>query len=385
MQENIAKFDKKPLILIVDDIPKNLQVLSSILNKEGYQISFAANGSQALSVVNTTDPDLILLDIMMPEMDGYEVCKILKSQEETRDIPVIFLTGKAETDDIIEGLKIGAVDYITKPFNSTELLTRVKTHLELKLSRDAIVHYNKQLEEAQDELKVLNANKDKFFSIVAHDLRGPFSGFMGLSELLTEDFDQLEKEEIMQIGDSLNKAAKRLFSLIENLLEWSRAQMGRIEYIPSNVDLYDAVEKIIQIFKDTADNKNIEMLNNIEKDTYVFADNDMLSTILRNLSSNALKFTPRGGSINYSTGKNDNSFIEISISDSGVGMSEEVIDKIFRIDTKHSTPGTEKEQGTGLGLLLCKEFVEKNGGKISVESKINEGTTFTFTLPVPEK
>lgn len=383
MNDNISKFDKKPLILIVDDIPKNLQVLSSILNKENYQISFASNGKQALSVIETTLPDLILLDIMMPEMDGYEVCRNLKNNTNTSHIPIIFLTGKAESDDIVEGLKIGAVDYITKPFNSTELITRVKTHLELKLSRDAIVEYNIELKAAQDELKALNANKDKFFSIIAHDLRGPFSGFMGLSELLTEDFDQLDKKEVVQIGESLNKAAKRLFALIENLLEWSRAQMGRIDFNPSNIDIQDAVTRVTQVFKDTAESKSINLINLVPKDMYVLADNNMMNTILRNLTSNAIKFTHREGTVTYSAASIDEKFIEVSVMDSGVGMTEDAMDKIFRLDAKHSTPGTEKEQGTGLGLLLCKEFVEKHGGTINVKSVVGEGTTFTFTLPKP--
>ena len=194
----------KPLILIVDDIPKNLQVLSSILSFEGYQISFASSGSQALNIIETSLPDLILLDIMMPIMDGYEVCKILKSNPRTKDIPIIFLTGKVEAEDIVHGLKIGAVDYITKPFNSAELLSRVHTHIELKLSRDAIVKYNYELEESKKQLLELNASKDKFFSIIAHDLRSPFTGFIGLSQLLSEEYDSINKEELSKIGSSMN-------------------------------------------------------------------------------------------------------------------------------------------------------------------------------------
>lgn len=383
MNNSFTELPRKPLILIVDDIPKNLQVLSSILSNYGYQISFASNGKQALSVIKTGKPDLILLDIMMPEMDGYEVCKILKEKEDTANIPVIFLTGISEMTDIIKGLQIGAVDYVTKPFNSTELTIRVKTHLELKLARDTIIEYVNELQQTQDELKQANANKDKFFSIIAHDLRGPFSGFLGLSELLTTEFDQLEKTEIVQIGESLNKAAKRVFELIENLLEWARAQMGRIEFTPVQINLQEAIDRISKIFKATANNKDISLENNVDDDIIVFADNNMLNTILRNLTSNALKYTVRGGKITYSSNAQDDNSIEINVTDTGVGMKEEVMEKLFRIDVKHSTPGTEKEQGTGLGLLLCKEFVEKHNGKISVKSVLNQGSTFTFTLPKP--
>jgi two-component system, sensor histidine kinase and response regulator len=372
---------KKPLILIVDDIPKNLQVLSNILNSDGYQISFASNGEQALSVVDSTLPDLILLDIMMPEMDGFEVCKRLKNNQNTKNIPIIFLTGKAETEDIVKGLKLGAVDYITKPFNSIELLSRVHTHLELKLSRDTIIKYNQELTKAKEDLAVLNANKDKFFSIISHDLRGPFSGFLGLSELLSDEFENLERDEISKIGDSMNKAAKRLFSLIENLLEWSRSQMGKIENNPINMDLKQSCNRIFSIFSNTAEAKKIKLINKVPEDIIIFADNMLLNTILRNLISNAIKFTHENGEIKVdSIDSQDSNFYEVSVSDNGVGMNKEAMDKIFRIDAKHSTVGTAKEQGTGLGLLLCKEFVEKGGGKLWVESTVGIGTKFSFTI-----
>jgi two-component system sensor histidine kinase/response regulator len=377
--------ENKPLILIVDDIPKNLQVLSSILNIEGYQISFASDGKQALSVVETTIPDLILLDIMMPEMDGYEVCKQLKENEKTKDIPVIFLTGKAESEDVVSGLKLGAVDYVTKPFNSAELLTRIRTHLELKISRDLLMKNNYQLVAARDELKKLNASKDTFFSIIAHDLRGPFSGFLGLSELLLDEYDDLDQAEISQIADSMHKAAKRLYSFLENLLEWSRTQMGRVEFFPSRLDVSETITRIYSLFSVTADEKKINTISNIPKGTFVFADNNMLNTILRNLISNALKFTKQGGEITVNTEKKDDDFLIVSVSDNGVGMNDEAKDKIFRLDTKHSTPGTANEQGSGLGLLLCKDLVEKHNGTIWVDSEVGKGTIFSFTLPLKEE
>ncbi len=377
----IDTLKKNPLILIVDDIPKNLQVLSNILNTEGYQIAFASNGKQALSVVETTLPDLILLDIMMPEVDGFEVCERLMNDARTKHIPIIFLTGKAETEDIVKGFKLGAVDYVTKPFNAIELLSRVRTHLELKLSRDAIFSYTKQLESYQDELKQTIASKDKFFSIIAHDLRGPFTGFIGLSELLVEENEALDKEEISQIADSMNKAAKRLFDFLENLLEWSRSQMGRMEFNPVNIDIFALFERNVSLFSDTAKRKEIEIINNSTPNIYAKADNYMLNTIMRNLVSNAIKFSNIGGIINLNVVPLDNGFIKISVADNGIGMNDEAKEKVFRIDTKYSTPGTSNESGTGLGLVLCKELVSKNGGVLSVESEVGIGTTFSFTLP----
>lgn len=378
--EKLTK-DKNPIILIVDDIPKNLQVLSNILNTEGYSISFASNGKQALSVVDSVQPDLILLDIMMPEMDGFEVCKILKADSKNAHIPIIFLTGKADTDDIIKGLKLGAVDYVTKPFNSAELLTRVKTHLELKLSRDAIVKYSNELEQAQIELKALNASKDKFFSIVAHDLKGPFTGFLGLAQLLQEDYKKLNEKDVATIAENMYKAAKRLFSFLENLLDWSRSQMGRIDFCPGQIDISDTFTRIFNLFSATANEKKISLINNIEQYTFVWADNNMLNTICRNFVSNAIKFTPENGKITINLTQPNPDFYEISVSDTGVGIDEASQKKLFRIDVKHSTPGTANEQGTGLGLVLCKDLITRNGGEVRLESVEDEGTTFYFTLP----
>ncbi len=380
--EQLTKQEQAPLILIVDDIPKNLQVLSSILNTEGYQIAFASGGNQALSVVDNTLPDLILLDIMMPDMDGFEVCERLKSNPATASIPVIFLSGKVETEDIVKGFRLGAVDYVTKPFNAIELLSRVKNHLDLKFSKDAIISYNRQLTEYQQELEQVIASKDKFFSIIAHDLRGPFSGFIGLSELLVDEYKNLAPEDISSIAESMHKAAKKLFEFLENLLEWSRSQMGKIEFRPSKLDLFDAIDRAFSVLSFTADNKQISLINNTEKNVFIEADNNMLNTILRNLISNGIKFTKPGGFVKIYTEMNSSDFVTIKVEDNGIGMTEDAIEKVFRIDSKYSTPGTNSESGSGLGLVLCRELVEKHNGKISVESQKSVGTIFSFTLPL---
>lgn len=380
--EPLTKQEQSPLILIVDDIPKNLQVLSSILNTEGYQIAFASGGNQALSVVENTLPDLILLDIMMPDMDGFEVCERLKSNPTTASIPVIFLSGKVETEDIVKGFRLGAVDYVTKPFNAIELLSRVKNHLDLKFSKDAIINYNKQLTEYQQELEQVIASKDKFFSIIAHDLRGPFSGFIGLSELLVDEYKNLAPEDISSIAESMHKAAKKLFEFLENLLEWSRSQMGKIEFRPSKLDLFDAIDRAFSVLSFTADNKQISLINNIEKNVFVDADHNMLNTILRNLISNGIKFTKPGGFVKIYTEINTSAFVTIKVEDNGIGMTDEAKEKVFRIDSKYSTPGTNSESGTGLGLVLCRELVEKHNGTISVVSEKSVGTIFSFTLPL---
>lgn len=354
--------------------------MSNILYHEGYQISFAANGKQALSVSQAIMPDLILLDIMMPEMDGFECAKRLKDNDMTKDIPVIFLTGRAETQDIVKGFSYGAVDYITKPFNSVELISRVKTHLELKFTKDRMLSYTIKLKEYQQELKQVIASKDKFFSIIAHDLRGPFSGFIGLSEILSNKYDEINKEEVAEIGRSLNESAKNLFNLLENLLEWSSTQLGRINYNPLNHDISGIVNKIVGLLNISAKEKNIEFEYKIPSNTFVYCDSNMVHTVFRNLISNAIKFT-ENGKIILDIIELDEKYYQINIQDTGIGISSNSLTKIFKLENKFTTPGTRRESGTGLGLILCKEFVERNSGKIWVESELGKGTTFSFTLP----
>ncbi len=373
---------KKPLVLVVDDMPRNLQILSTLLDNEGFDITFANNGKQAIEVAQSAEPDLILLDVMMPEMNGFEACRIMKSMDATKDIPIIFITGRSNTEDIVEGFKSGAVDYVTKPFNTVEMVSRIRTHLELKFSKDIVIASNKKLEEYRNELEQVIRSKDKFFSIIAHDLRGPFSGFIGLTSMLMEDFEELGKEDIVQISGSLNSSAKHLYELLENLLDWSRSQMGKMDYNPINTDLYQNVTKVFSLLEAKSKEKNISLETSITINTYAYADNNMLNTILRNLISNAIKFTYSGGKISIDSVASDD-FVKVSVADTGTGMTEDAMEKIFRIDTKYTTPGTNEEKGTGLGLILCKELVEKQGGEISVSSELDKGTIFTFTLPVP--
>jgi len=370
------------LILVVDDNPKNLQILSAVLYKEGYTVLFASNGKQALDMAQNQVPDLILLDINLPDIDGFEVCKKLKQNSLTKDIPIMFITGRIETEDIVLGFKVGAVDYITKPFNIVELLSRVNTHLNLKRSRDEVVRYSKELEKTQTELKQAIAQRDKFFSIIAHDLRGPFTGFIGLSELLVDAYDSLERADIQQIANSMNSAAKKLFEFLENLLEWSRSQIGGLQYNPIIIDVHDLFDRVSSLFKDTANNKNIEFVKEIQDDLFIWADNYQTNTILRNLVSNAIKFSYPNSKIILGA-RDFGDSVEIYVKDFGVGLSDEAKDKVFRIEAKYTTPGTENEPGTGLGLVLCKELAEKQNGVLYFETEKNKGTTFFVKLPKP--
>lgn len=364
----MIQYKKKPLILIVDDIEANVQLLATMLSSNGFDIGVAYSGIEALDSVSAYKPDLILLDIMMPEMDGFEVARTLKSNNLTKEIPIIFLTSKADINDITKGFEFGANDYITKPFQSKELLARVHTHLKLKF--------------LMEELVLMNNIRNKFFSIISHDLKNPFSGIIGLAELLAQDAHKLSVEEVKHTGEVLHKSAKVLYELLENLLEWSRSQLGTIEFQQHPLDLKEYIEKAISIYQLKADLKGITIRSFINTEEKIFADNYMFNTILRNLIGNAIKFTHSNGIILVgATTCEDSSFVRIFVRDSGIGIPKENLSKVFNLDTKYVRMGTNNEIGTGLGLILTKELIEKHNGTIWVESEEDKGSTFYFTMP----
>ncbi|MBI5324771.1 MAG: tetratricopeptide repeat-containing sensor histidine kinase [Ignavibacteriae bacterium] len=239
---------------------------------------------------------------------------------------------------------------------------------------------NERLTESEKHLKELNATKDKFFSIIAHDLINPFNAFMETTKFLYENYNKISVNEIKELLGDITDSAKNLHTLLENLLQWSRTQTGKIVFNPDNVNIKYIIDNIFYLLKLNAEKKKISLEYSVEENTIVYADPFMLTTIMRNLISNALKFTNEGGKIKVISRENHN-YIEIDVTDNGVGISPDYIDKLFRVDIQLSTLGTKQEQGTGLGLVLCKEFVERNGGKINVESEPGKGSTFKFTLP----
>jgi len=238
-----------------------------------------------------------------------------------------------------------------------------------------------QLQKSEDNLLKINAEKDKFFSIIAHDLRGSFSGFLGLTEIMVEDLPGLTMEEILDLSLSMKNSAANLFRLLENLLEWARMRQGLIPFDLKLIQLLPLVDESVKAIHESAKCKNIEIVNNIPESVVVFADKHTLQTVIRNLVSNAVKFTPQGGKINIIYNVTSEKEVEISIKDSGIGMSCTMIENLFRLDVKTNRLGTDGEPSTGLGLMLCKEFVEKHGGKIRVESEVGNGSTFYFTIP----
>ncbi len=565
--------EKQSFILVVDDDEFTRIKISRTLAYHKYTIFLANDGEQALKIVQTQSFDLILLDIILPGIDGFEICRRLMSNSATREIPIIFMTALTDVDDKVKGFELGAVDYITKPIQPEEMVARVNTHLRLRrltgrlkeayareqqrrqlsdtlrevakivsstleqeqvfdlilsqlekvviyhrasiilldgerlqvvavhsdsgkivdpktitvsyyplnelvltekrpilipdtradtrwvsrgyplrvssfigapllmqdrpigllgISRTDGIAYTEDdsqtvfafalqvamaventrlmeqmqieltertraeiaLQRANQELIKLNADKDKFFSILAHDLKGPFMPLLGNLQLLMSSAEVWSQDEIRTMTSSMYISAKRVMSLLESILEWARLQMGRMSYNPSPLNLTEIVERNIYLMGDGALRKKLQLINQLEPFVAVEADESMIDTVFRNLLSNAIKFTPQGGQIILSTklhplegGQPDDEppsprFVAVSVRDTGVGISQAEVEKIFTIGGHHSTIGTDEEQGTGLGLVICREMIHRHGGQIWVESEVGHGTTFTFTIPL---
>ena len=556
--------DKAPSkILIVDDTPENLRLLSNILKEAGYQIRLLREGPMVFSSVVQAPPDLILLDIMMPDMDGYAVCAQLKADERTRDIPIIFLSALSDVANKLKAFALGGSDYIVKPFQQEEVLARVVTQLTLRKARQQLHAQNAQLQqEIQDreraeaglrhrhrelgvlkqfgqlvsssldldqvlatvlqevqellnvvstsvwlltadrrelecreiigpgseqvrhlrlpvgqgitgwvvqhgesvtsadifddprhqkvtgkpedaparsmisvplkakdtvigvlnladprvnhftpevlpfvesiaaeaaiaienarlysevteknaQLQELNASKDTFFSIISHDLRSPFQTLLGFSEMLANNAEQYAPDKIARFARRVHTSADRLYTLLENLLTWSRLQRGAMEYEPEALAVEELLDDNILLFQAKAEQKQVGLAYDIPDGLMVDGDVSMVNTVLRNLIANALKFTQAGDQITVSGHAHDE-WVEIAVADTGIGMPPAALQKLFRIDEKYTTTGTAGEKGTGLGLLLCQDLVRQHAGTIWAESEEGTGTTFTFTLP----
>jgi PAS domain S-box-containing protein len=238
-----------------------------------------------------------------------------------------------------------------------------------------------KLQQYAEELRESNATKDKFFSIIAHDLKSPFLGLLGLTGILADEFDKLDLKEIKIFANDIAAVSKKIYQFLENLLTWSRLQVGKMEFNPVEIDLYKTCEDIKDLLVNNAKNKNIELVFDIMSDLKVQADENMIRSVMENLISNSIKYTPKGGKVLVSSLVTDHT-LGVCITDTGIGIKEEDLAKLFRIDIQHSTKGTANEMGTGLGLLLCKEMIEKHNGSIGVESHFGKGSKFYFTLPL---
>ncbi|TVR70206.1 MAG: hybrid sensor histidine kinase/response regulator [Spirochaetaceae bacterium] len=361
-------------IFVVDDVPQNLQMVMQILSDRGLEVSVAVSGENALEYLTRRKPDLILLDIAMPGMDGFTLCRRIKDNPETSSIPVIFLTAKSETEDVVRGFELGAVDYVRKPFITDELVSRVFTHLELKRSYQRIQEQARQLE-------TLNAQKDRLFSIIAHDMRNPLSGFLSITQLLHSRFRELDQATMEEYLGLLSESSDKLNKLLENLLTWSRLQSEDVQPIIVDIRIGDLLKETADLYRNNAEVKGVGIRISESEEAPVRGDQQMIFTVLRNLVSNAVKYSEKGGLVTIGASRNGAGEVIVTVADTGVGMSAEKVESIFETGATRSRRGTAGESGTGLGLLLSRDLMRLQGGDITAESTPGEGTVFRVILP----
>lgn len=362
-------------ILIVDDVMSNVLLLKVLLTNEKFAIATASNGRQALEQVEKENPDLVLLDVMMPDMSGFEVAQHLKSNPNTADIPIIFLTALNSTADIVKGFQVGANDFISKPFNKEELIIRVTHQISLVAAKRLILSKT-------EELQRTIAGRDKLYSVIAHDLRSPMGSIkMVLNMLILNLPSEKIGAEMYELLTMANQTTEDVFSLLDNLLKWTKSQIGKLNVVYQDVDLVEVTDGVIEIFSMVASLKKIRIHEMKPEKMMVNADIDMLKTVVRDLLSNAIKFSKENSEVLVKMEEVDGMAV-VSVQDYGCGISEEGQKKLLHTDTHFSTFGTNNEEGSGLGLLLCKDFVVKNGGKLWFTSKEGEGSIFSFSIPV---
>lgn len=370
LQNNTDKNTRIPTLLIVDDNPNNIQLVKAILSLRGYRLLIAKTGMEALEAVNVTLPDLIILDIMMPGMDGFEVCRHLKNDPTTRDIPIVFLTAKSHIDDIMKGFELGAVDYITKPFSANELLARVEIHLKLKFSQDKVVQQKNELNE--------------MVQILCHDLSNPLGAVMSSFEITEYDPDYLHQNRELILS-----YLRKQFEIIGLVRELRGVAENRRVFEIKAVDANDAVEDSLETLYFKLNEKKITVESQLEGRIMVMAERtSLVNSVLNNLLTNAIKFSYPDGVIRI-TGRTTGDVAVIQITDQGIGIPEVLLNKIFDIDRSATRFGTKNEIGTGFGMPLVKKFMGEYGALIEVSSKDeashpdDHGTTITLTFRMP--
>ena len=363
-------------VLIVDDVVSNVLLLKILLTNEKFQVCTASNGKDCIEISRKEHPDLILLDVMMPDLNGFDTAVILKKGEDTKDIPIIFLTALNTPQDLVHGFQVGASDFLTKPFNKEELVMRVTQQISLVAAKRII-------EQQNQELRATLYNRDKMYSVIAHDLRSPMASIrMVLNLVVASASPETVGEEVYNLLDQANRESEEVHDLLDNLLKWTKSQTGRLNVVKQELELNDIIPGVVEIFDTIAATKHIKLELKSESDSLkVEADNDMLKTVVRNFLSNAIKFSPADSTIEIAMTK-ENEFAKVSVRDHGVGIASDRLGSIFH--KGETTYGTGGEEGSGLGLQLCQDFARKNGGDCTVESVEGQGSTFSVLIPLKQ-
>ncbi|MBN2302832.1 MAG: hybrid sensor histidine kinase/response regulator [Anaerolineae bacterium] len=367
-------------ILIVDDTPANLSLLADILSTSGYTVTEALDGPAALEIVHTTPPDLILLDIWMPGMDGYQVCQHLKNDESTHDIPVIFISALSDVDGIVRAFDVGGVDYITKPVKMKEVLARVASQLTLVHQRRQIVELREQ---DRQYFKSLDNMKNEFIRMATHDLRNPLNIITGYADLLKEVTVAEKDAYILERAiEGVESSVDKMRTLVTDLLDLIQVEM-RTDLTLVPVRLASFLEICLSGFYLVATAKHVQLLYDPpDPELTLNLDSSRMERVVDNLVSNAIKYTPPGGEVKV-TLQADNDHVILLFSDTGLGIPAEDIPHLFDAFYRVKLESHWQQEGTGLGLSVVKAVVEQHGGEVSVESELGEGSVFKVKLPKP--
>ncbi len=360
-------------ILIVEDSELNLFVLKEILEREHFNVFSASGAKGAFENLESNRIDLILMDVIMGATNGFDLTKELKSMEQYKHIPVLFITNLKSADDVVRGFDSGGVDYVSKPFNKKELLQRIKHQIRLIESNNTIAKQTAQLQEAL-------LNRDRMYAILAHDLRSPISSLKMILNILTMNVEA----NSTGYGDMINTGndiAEQLFSVLDNLLKWTKNSLGMLSYMPQEIEFDEMIKGVVETLQSTAKLKNIDIQLVLQTELQIFFDADIMKSILRNLLINAVKFSHEASIIKLNLYREgDNAVVEFI--DSGVGMSEEAQHqlKLQMVEQGEITPMREK--GKGLGLWVVYHFIQNNGGTFFFESEEHVGSRFGFSVPL---
>lgn len=359
---------KQPTILIVDDYPSNISVLERFLVSKNYRVLTAESGEIALGLCQDYDIDLVLLDIMMPGLDGYQVCERLKKVPATANIPVVFITAKVDVDSIVKGFNVGAVDYLTKPVNFEEVNARVEMQIKLRMQ--------------EKKLLQLDAAKNKFISIIAEDLRTPIVGLRSLLKEMDKSSNTIDPEIMLDYISSAYLAADYLDNISLKLKYWSALQNNDLPVTPRIIQISTIFDEIINQIQAKNKHKVITIINNIAPDQTTYFDEEYLRIIASNLLSNAVSYSHKESKVIISSEvSNVDDAVLITIRDTGVGIETERLESIFQLGRHERTVGTAGETGTGIGLVICRDLLMKSKGDIWIDSELNIGTQVTVRLP----
>jgi len=370
--ENSTVQPPVPSIMVVDDTPVNLRLLTGMLKERGYKVRPVSSGKFALQTAKHDPPDLILLDILMPEMNGYEVCERLKAEEQLAKIPVIFISALDETMDKVKAFKVGGVDYVTKPFQFEEVEARVATHLELR-------RQGRQLQESYYRLRGLEALRDGLVHMIVHDMRTPLTAIYGFLKTL----EMLEGENLSEQGREFVHTAlastEHLVEMVSSLLDVSKMEAGEMKLNLTPCELLTIAREALAKVEPLKGDRQL-MLSGADEPVTVMADAELIARVFQNLLGNALKFTPDDGRVTVSIEPSADA-ARVLVQDTGPGIPPEYRERIFEKFGQVENPSNKQRYSTGIGLTFCKLAVEAHGGRVGVDSEEGRGSTFWFTLP----